>query len=403
MSSSVVLQQAISERAVVPFSDQLSGANAFYNKGDYVDTTRQEMAQSSTVPAVYTIENESCYERWGKRLLAVIIFPIGLYNLIHWIAGRILVLSSNWPKPEASVELNSEWKYKRIAIEVDGYTIDAVIMGQAHTLANRKWMLVSHGNNAFYEHLLSNRGETLPYRQEYHAMLSALKANAIVFNYPGAGASSGPVSREALAKAYRAVLRFLEDEERGIGAKEIIGYSHSLGGAVQADALKDHQLNDKIKYVFVKRQTFATLSEIAAEHAGSFVGKLIQWFGWDIRSIDYSEQLEVPEIIIHTAEPRPPRPPGAGRSAEDLQRGIPERLWTAKEVRRLKGDGVISAESSLARAVLASGKCMNKRHPDHNLLLSKMVIGIEETHNKPLNHPHRIAEFINSQLHPNSI
>jgi hypothetical protein len=69
----------------------------------------------------------------------MIVFPIGLYRLIHVIAGKIIVPASGISSDYAlsvrqAVDLNGEWKMKRISIEADGYTIDAAIIGKATTL-----------------------------------------------------------------------------------------------------------------------------------------------------------------------------------------------------------------------------------------------------------------------------
>ena len=55
----------------------------------------------------------------------------------------------------SNISLDGEWKYKRITVEVDGYKIDATIVGKATTLNNGRWMLASNGNGEFYEDKLS--------------------------------------------------------------------------------------------------------------------------------------------------------------------------------------------------------------------------------------------------------
>ena len=106
--------------------------------------------------------------------------------------------------------------------------------------------------------------------------------NAIVFNYPGVGASSGLPNRQAMAKTYRAMLNFLEDRTNGIGATEIIGYGHSIGGGVQGDALKTHELKKDVKYVFVKSRTFSDLSTTASLLMAKPFGFLVKILGCNI-------------------------------------------------------------------------------------------------------------------------
>ena len=48
----------------------------------------------------------------------------------------------------AQANLNGVWKYKRLTIEVDGYQIDATIMGKPNTLGNgRTWTLLNRQKN----------------------------------------------------------------------------------------------------------------------------------------------------------------------------------------------------------------------------------------------------------------
>lgn len=298
----------------------LTGPSAFYNQPDYKETTGRELRLKERSSFSLTYNSEHILLRITKLILSIVVFPIGLYQVIHGLAGKAIVpaslyrlsssvlakllpqgllgslpSSSIFEECRAQIDLDGEFCYKRITVHVDGYAIDAMIMGKASTLHNGRWMLHSVGNGDFYE---NHAGST-----QLKKFITKLDSNAILFNNPGVGSSSGfLVHRDTLAKAYSAMLRLLEDKEKGIGAKEIIGYGHSLGAAIQADALQSHTLKKEIKYVFIKKQTFSNLSETAAELTGyPIVAKLIKLFRWNIDCVRSSKQLKASEVILQSA------------------------------------------------------------------------------------------------------
>ena len=351
----------------------LHGKNAFYQPSNYENITQKEMASAKPLKnPIYTHNTENKIWRVAKEIFSVIIFPIGIYNLIHSVAGKIIVpasapailgRSSNYANSSRqNIKLNGEWKVKRISVEVDGYIIDATILGKTSTLGNGRWVLSSNGNGEFYEDKLQDKS--------FKQILSQLKGNAIVFNYPGVGSSTGMPNRAAMAKAYRAMLNFLEDQEKGIGAKEIIGYGHSIGGGVQGDALRSHELKQGVKYVFVKRQTFSDLSTTASHITNRFLGFLVKVFGWNISSVESSKKLKAPEIIMQTAN-------------------VTEYTDISKNPEKIRHDGVIPAESSLAKKLLE-----NKQ----SFLGNKYFMGISEGHNYQLRDPMHLVTKINEML-----
>lgn len=351
----------------------LSGENAFYNQFNYKDVTSQEMASSKPLnKPIYTYNTENKVWRIVKDIFSVIIFPIGLYRLIHSLAGKVIVPASSptlmgYPSDHAdqsrkAVNLNDKWKVKRISVEVDGYIIDAAIMGKASTLGNGRWVLSSNGNGEFYENKLQD--------SSFKHILSELNGNAIVFNYPGVGSSTGMPNRNAMAKAYRAMLNFLEDQEKGIGAKEIIGYGHSIGGGVQGDALLSHELKQDVKYVFVKSRTFSDLSTTASHLTNRLFGFLVKVLGWNMSSVKSSKKLKAPEIIMQTAK-------------------VSNYTDISNHSEKIKHDGVIPAEASLAKKLLDDQK---------TFLGKKYFLGIPEGHNDDLSNPAHLVEKIKEML-----
>lgn len=347
----------------------LTGENAFYHACNYEEITRQEMDSMDSSKAlnkpIYTYTTENKVWRFAKDIFSVIIFPIGLYRLIHSLAGKIIVPASLYDHADLkrkNINLIDEWKLKRISIEVDGYIIDATIMGKASTLGNGRWLLSSNGNCEFYEDKLRD--------DSFKHILSELNGNAIVFNYPGVGSSTGMPNRNAMAKAYCAMLKFLEDQENGIGAKEIIGYGHSIGGGVQGDALLCYPLKQDVKYCFVKRQTFSDLDTTVSHLMHRLLGFLVKVLGWNMSSVESSKKLKAPEIIMQTAD-------------------VSEYEDISGQSQKIKDDGVIPAEASLAK------KLLDDKRP---FVGEKYFLGIPEGHNDSLSNPDHLVTKIKEML-----
>jgi hypothetical protein len=339
----------------------LRGNTAFYRTSSYQQKTKNDMnsLQALSDP-LYTYNTENKVWRIVKDILSVIILPIGVYKLLHAFAGKLIVIAScpaflgkgsrtydlDGLKKIRKSGLSKEWKYKRFSVDTDGYRIDACIIGKANTLGNVRWVLASNGNAAFYENKLSDHS--------FKQILTELGGNAIVFNYPGVGASTGMPSRRAMAKAYRAMLKFLEDKKEGIGAEEIIGYGHSFGGGVQGDALRSYDLNQDIKYGFVKSRTFSDLSTDVSIIMNRFLGFLVKLLGWNIDTVASSKELRAPEIIMQTA---------SFFSATEL---------TNENAHHIMDDGIIPLEASLAKKLL---------NTEQQFKGKKYFMGIYETHN----------------------
>ena len=113
-------------------------------------------------------------------------------------------------------------------------------MGKKEHMQNGKWILATNKDDETYEDKMSD--------SNFNKILSENQAGALVFNYPGVGASSGLPNKQAMAKAYQAMLSFLEDKEKGIGATEIIGYNSFIGKIIQQNVLKTHTQKNGITY-----------------------------------------------------------------------------------------------------------------------------------------------------------
>ncbi len=356
-----------------PLQRILTGQDAFYKSQNYLETTGTDFASRVALPTSYTWNTEHRIITIAKEILSYLSIAPMIYNWLHSTAGRMGILpasdqshySNGSEHPNIlreNINLQSDWKYKRLTIEVDGDKVDTCIMGKASTLGNRRWTLSSNGNAEFYEAKLGH--------PDFQNLLNETNSNALVFNYPGVGASMGSPSRKSMTKAYRAMLAFLEDQENGIGAREIIGYGHSIGGGAQGDALREHTLKDDINYVFIKSRTFSDLSKTVATMVRvPFISFFVKLMGWNIDSVYSSKILQAPEVILQTADV--------------------ERYTILSDSQRIIHDGVIAPEASLAKALLDDPDCPQK---------NKTFIGIPEPHNEPLSDMPFLASRIEQYL-----
>jgi hypothetical protein len=342
----------------------------FYEDPNYLEKTTNDFHQKKLLDVSYTFNTEYKITRIVKFIFSIIIFPIGLYNLLHSLVGKIILPAStpslmNQPSDcfdnsRTEISLNGEWKYKRLTIAVDGYEFDALIMCKPSTYKNKRWMIYSGGNGEFYENTAQ--------RNETQEMLKSLNSNALFLNYPSVGASSGLPSREACSKAYKAALSYLEDATYGMGAKEIIGYGHSIGVGVQAEAIASHVFREKVKYVFVKSRSFSDLCTTTYCITRSrILAFLVKFFGWNIDSLKSSEKLPVKEIILQTATVR--------------------EYTELHDSSLIINDGIIHKDASLAKALL-----------DKNIVHNKKFIGIPDDHNHPLTNRAYIVNLIKEAL-----
>lgn len=313
--------------------------NKFYTQRNYEATTENNLKAERILPPAYIHNTHSKIWRVAALIFSIIIFPVGLYQLLHRLIGKIFIISSS-PFLHKHLVNNSllsaneyrtlitddeRFGYKRITAECDGYLIDVMLVIPKNCTSNR-WLLVSEGSGEFYEH-------TLTQNKEFRNIVSSLRTNALFFNYPGVGASSGFSSKDGMIKTYDGLLSFLEDGTNGLGAKQIIGYGHSfVGSGVQAEALLSHTLKQSIKYVFIQDRAAASISELGSAITCWPLGNLVSLCGWNFNCAEASKKLTKPEIILQTAHV--------------------QTLQEIKTKRQLMHDGVIPPNVSLAEAFL---------------------------------------------------
>lgn len=360
----------------------LNSNTPFWASEDYHASSKSEFGSAKLAPVVYEVETEKRWVRIGKRVISVIIFPIGLYQLIHSLAGKLILPSSSskyrfetlrmfnrgrdsknqfkdWNVFRAALipkAGDDNWKVKRITIRVDGQAIDAVIMGKAATLNNGRWMLYSGGNGESYETTLAT--------SKINPILSEINANAILFNYPGVAASEGMANRTSMEKTYRAMLNFLEDKKNGVGAKEIVGYGFSIGGGVQGSSLHNYKFKADVKYAFVKDRSFSTLRQTVSKILSPPLGGLTALLGWNFDSVKSSSKLSKPEIIIQAGIKTLARDI-TNEKFEDFHPNFFKRETLYKML--VSSDGVIHEDATLASELLK----MNKAFPAKKILVTE--------------------------------
>lgn len=279
---------------------------SWFGSPEYQNRIVQELGSENALPPIYRIQTESKIAKLAKDIFSVLIFPIGIYRLLHSLVGRIIVPATysaslhsaklsayrvsedpaRWTSGENS-KADSQWKYRRLTIDVDGNQIDTLIMGRDETLHGKRWVLFANGDAEHYETATYERQKTL----------RSLNSNGIFFNYPQVGASTGSVDRNTMAKAYRAVLQFLEDQENGIGATEIIGWGSFIGGGVQADALDGYAFKPHVQYRFVFDRTFSSLKSAATRCTNQIVGLLVQALGWNMSPMRTCERTDLKKFV----------------------------------------------------------------------------------------------------------
>ena len=297
----------------------------------------KRVIESNNPPIVYTWNTETRSTRIARHIWSVIVFPIFLHKVVLWIFAKFLSLlafcSAENKKELTDIKIHptqTEWRYQRIAFQVDDTIIDAWIMGTKDTFCNDKWMLLP-SSLMNYEQLVC------PSIQKF---VTELRVNCLLLNPPGQGANPGACIKENTIKTYRAALQFLEHAQ-GIHAETILYYGYCIEGAIQNTVLRSHHLKDKICYIFIKNQSFTKVSDCALHYPyfnswySKWIGHIAQWIiqasDLDLGDLDSSIHLQHPEIIIQAS---------TNRDTE---------LKTSDDV---ADDAVVSRHASLANALL---------------------------------------------------
>ncbi len=362
----------------------LTGSDAFYNV-DYVAHTQRDFASKKALPQPYIppssyIKTETKVIRIVKIIFAIIVFPIGIYKTLQFIAGRILIASTRYRKEgppirdrrghehrsidgeRVHVAANLDttptgWKLKRITIQVNGRDIDGVIMVRRDTAHNGRWMVVSEGRQGYWERKVQDRG--------LQGLLEANQSNAIILNYAGVGRSVGPTTRANLVEGCKAAFAFVEEK---LQATHVIGYGYSMGGGVMSEAMaKLPSPSNGVTRVALFDRTFCRLTKATARYASKGLGRvlgpvvrfvvshLFKGLGWELRTSRACKRLTGRRVVLQTTS----------ESIADIL-GVRVRIH--------RNDGIIHRNDTLAARLV-----QNPTQRD-----GIVVLGITENHNAPL-------------------
>ena len=357
-----------------PVKKMVTGPEAFYEDNNYGLITLRDFTQTDALqkpaysynvaPKMRNFLFEAFHKLAGYPIVPSTFFSKKKYRDMRFQVAKNILLTDD------------DFKIKRISLKVNNILIDAIIVGKPSTFANKKWTIFSLGNAECYEDRLVNNGNRL-IDHDIREILAQTNSNGIIFNYPGAGASKGGPDCDAMVKAYRAVLRMLEDEDNGIGAKEIIGIAHSIGGGVQGEALKNYPYQNGIKYILVYGRTFSSLDKqikVMLGKLGKIAAPLANAFGWKMNTVESAARIaahpNVHQVVLATAD--------CARECGFYDRARSGSAFkfsnNQREVELIAPfDNVIRRDSSLATEVLTSFSLNNTT-----------VIGIPEYHNSKI-------------------
>ncbi|CDR34424.1 CPn0927/CPn0928 family alpha/beta hydrolase fold protein [Criblamydia sequanensis] len=363
----------------VSFHSQFLGNNPFYQEADYESKLKADFNVEKALPIAF---QESLIHKIGRiafYIFSIIVFPIGIFNFIHWVGGKFIVRSSSPTKMGCSADHayqlrkrfdpKEKWKVKRFSLPIDeaGTKIDVSIVGRIETLANKRWLINCDGNQSFYENTLQQFNKDNISRKDFKRLLKLTDSNAILFNYPDVGASEGS-GRKDLEKAYKTILNFVESD-KGLDAEEVISFHTSLGGGVKAAIVEEHEFKPSKKYVYVENQVFDTLSNAIGDHVSRLLQPISHLFFWDMDAVKGSKSLKVPEII--------------------LQRGDVSQYTEIHDSEKILGDGLVSKTNNLAKRLLDDPTVDRTK---------KKFIATNEDHGKELKEPEFLAKQILSFL-----
>lgn len=348
----------------------LSGPNAFYKQEEYEKKTKEALASKAPLlpPAQrYDFQSEgSFFHSFFGKCLSVAFFSATVAR-----------------NTRLRIDVSTEWKHHRFSLLVSGYPVDATLIGRESTLSNGRWLLIAQGLTLMYESRLINDPEPASSEQSHkltplQKLLMGTDASAVLYNYPGMGASQGPNALPAAFNAHEAFLRYIENE---LHATEVIDDGHSLGGSIQASVWQTHSPKQNISYVLVKDRACCKTVDVMRNLGGRFLATSSEYFGWNMDTIPSSDHVQIPEIHVMTVG-HIDRPRRFSNLAEIDPSG-------SDPTRPIYNDKVIPCEASSAMYYLAHPPTDGRK---------KIVIGVPDEHPCPITEPGVLAEAINEVL-----
>ncbi|MEL7432000.1 MAG: hypothetical protein AAGI90_05700 [Chlamydiota bacterium] len=322
-------------------------------------------------PLFYQIDSSSSGHRLGRISLwaqskagKYVFLPASHPRSLNMTEKQIL---SARKSIHSSPHIHQDWVCQQGRISLAGTLLDVLVV-RKRNFDTKRWTLVALGSGQFYE-------TKFLFGEDLRNLLNLLDTHAVLFNYPGVGLSQGFPIKQAMVDAHLAMISLVEDQNRGLGAEEIIFYGHSIGGGVQAEALLHHTFLPHIAYVAVKSRTFSSLSEVAADKTRKhwlkkmLAKQTVRSLDWEMRTARSSLLLSIPEIVLQTA---------FVRQYQELD-----------SLEKIADDNVISPQVSLAWSLLQAPKSRRK---------SKILVGVPENHNGDFTDEATLALLIQNSL-----
>lgn len=390
------------------------------NQTPQIPFNKEEMRK---VKASYIYNSETKAWRITKIVLSIIIFPIGLYKLTHFMIGKVLITAS---RPSSMgkeytedyafsclQQLQPGWKYVFFKVKVDGTDISTFIVIPPGPLEKGRYLASFNGVGQFAEDRcfrdklpleegVNHSQEQLKptYREstshEFRNILTDLQSPGITPNYPGVSCSQSHPNAPKMINTAKAIMSIVQNKTIGLEATQSVFWGHSIGGGILGKALETYPLEKDCRSVILKSRTFANLSS-ATSHLinyearerlgkvfGAIVGEIvafiakccIRFFGWNLDAVASSQKINAPQITLQTANMTDEHPHYV-------------ELRDASNIPQIKSEEAIRAGASYAKALLNG-----KTPPDDK----QTILGISAMHCDPIADLHVLTDLIKEKL-----
>jgi fermentation-respiration switch protein FrsA (DUF1100 family) len=163
-------------------------------------------------------------------------------------------------------------------IELNGWFFPAT----THSPRRHLVFLNCHGN-----------GGNISHRLGFYQALLALGANVFSFDYRGYGASHGKPSEEGTYLDAQAAYQWLRT--KGFGARNILIYGESLGGAIATELCAREEAGG-----LILQSTFTSLPDLGVELYPWLPVRLLGKIRYDTRA--KLPRLKIPVLVMHSRE-----------------------------------------------------------------------------------------------------
>jgi hypothetical protein len=229
-----------------------------------------------------------------RKVMAVIIFHI-IYPavILSMLPGQKQEINET-RKQNFEILSKTGYQCRRLTLHKSGIDYDAFAI--QHDDIKDNWAIVAGGNGWIGENCLVN----------CDIMFRSFGFNLLFINGPGVGCSSGFPTSYSVGAGHEAGLQFLEKE---VKAKNILIYGTSLGGGMQAEAIRQHaDFKKDIRYVVWIDRSFDRLSN-AARHMVTRLAKPVFFLlGIELDGIAAAktlQKLQITQIVTQNNRSSP--------------------------------------------------------------------------------------------------